>query len=201
MAYQEIKLTRRDVARGEIHTAIDLLILGGDPVSCHVLASAASDVLRGVANATGKRTFDSAMEEYIGTEHLTDYRKHVSCNYNFFKHAKDDPFRELGNFRPETTVIELFSAVADYSSVYGQITAPMTIFKAWFICRYPTWFQAPLDKVAEAIKPHLGHPEGLPLAESLKEARMLLATIKHDPTIFLEAVGGAQLDPIGNIEF
>jgi len=191
MKFEEIKVTRRSIARGEIETAIDLLVLGGDAVSCHVLASAASDVLRGVAQSTGKKTFDSIAEEYVKPEHLKDWRRHMSGNYNFFKHVKDDPCRELDSFRPETTVIKLFSAVVDYGVVYGQHTAPMLLFKAWFYCRHPSWLLPPLNATIEALKPRLGSPAGLPLAEAVVAVRHLLTGIKRDPSIIVEALQAA----------
>ena len=116
MLYDEIKLTRREMTRAEIDSAINLL-LAGDYVSAHVLAFAGKAILRGIAKSQGIETLEDEFELYINDEHVKKWRESINDAYNVFKHANDDPERELDKFRPETTVVAIFTALTNYGSI------------------------------------------------------------------------------------
>jgi hypothetical protein len=179
MIHEEIKVTRRDMVRAEIDSAIDLL-LALDFVSAHVLAFSAKAVLRGVAKARGIETIDEVFEDYIKPEHLKDWREAITESYNVFKHANNDPDRELDKFRPETTVIAIFTACVNYGLVYKQWSFPMLLFRSWFFCRHPNFAKPPFDETVETWKPNFGHPEGKPLSEAMKPMDEMIAAFRQN---------------------
>lgn len=176
MAHEEIRLDRRIMVRSEIDTAITALA-AGDYVSSHVLAFAAKAQLRGIAGARRIETFDDEAEVYIKPEFLGDYRKLMNDAYNVFKHATDDPDRELPAFRPETTVIAIFTAIVNYGLVYGQRSVPMVIVYAWFLSRHPNFAKPALHANIQQWKRAFDDPEGKPLAEALGSLRKMVAAV------------------------
>ncbi len=60
-----IKLTKKEVVRRELGTAIRLFVTGGDPVAVYVLASAAAAILHGVGKANAKETWRTAFFDLI----------------------------------------------------------------------------------------------------------------------------------------
>jgi hypothetical protein len=179
MPYEEMKLTRREMVRAEIDSAIDLFV-SGDVVSAHVLAFAAKSVLRGVAKAEKIETFDDVIATYVRPEHQKDWWNRVNESYNVFKHADSDPARELERFRPETTTIAIFTATVNYGLVFKQRTFPMTIFYAWFLARHPSFALPALSDAVDSWKNMFDHPEGKPLKEAVAQMSELLLLAKEN---------------------
>jgi hypothetical protein len=126
-------LTRRQVARQEIETAIGLVFGGGSLVCANLLAWAAVDVLRGVAHARKVETYFDRLETMVRPEKLVEFRRLIRDHYTFAKHADRDPERVVENFNGETVNLVLLGATEDYPTLYGQQTLPMMLFKTWFL--------------------------------------------------------------------
>ena len=173
MSYEEMRLDRRTAIRAEIEAAIRLF-LSADYVPAHVLAFAAKGQLRGVAKSRGIDTFDDEAELRIKEEYISLWRKAINASYNFFKHADNDPELELEHFRPETTVMALFSAVINYGLVYGQRTLMMTLVFAWSLSRHPNIAKESLRRQINDWKTAFGDPEGKPLDEAVKYLRDMI---------------------------
>ena len=131
------RLSRRQVAREEIETSIDLIVEEGSPVSAHLLAWAAIDVLRGVAMNRGEETFLERLETIIRDEKIKVWRSVLRSHYTFAKHADRDPEREVEDFNPESTHLTLLAAITDYGTIYKQLTLPMYLFRGWMFVRNP----------------------------------------------------------------
>lgn len=187
MAYEEIRVTRRDMARAEIHSGIGCLV-AGDYVSAHVLAFSAKAILRGVAKARGINTIDDEFELYIKEEHIPDWRKAITEAYNVFKHANDDPDRELDKFRPETTAIALFTATINYGLVYRQASLSMTLFRSWYFCRHPDWAKPPFNETVEEWKAGFNNPADKPLQEAVSGLREMLGLLKQYPDMLFARI-------------
>lgn len=166
-------------------------------MSAHVLAFAAKGILRGVAKADGVETFDDQLEQRIKPEFIKQWREAVSDAYNVFKHANEDPKRELENFRPETTTIALFTAVTNYGLVYKQRTFPMAAYFGWFISRHPKFALPPLSDELHKWKGSFGHPEGKPLSAAISG---LAEAISLDGELLDEAMKQLPDDIARNIE-
>lgn len=173
MSYEELRIDRRRAIRAEIDSAISAVSMG-EYVPAHVLAFAAKGQLFGIAKARGIQTFDDEGESYIKPEFVRVWRKSVSFSYNFFKHADSNPGLDLDHFRPETTLIAIFTDVVNYGLVYGQRSLRMTVMYAWFLSRHTTWAKESLRVRVEMWKKIFNAPEGKPLDEATTMLRSLV---------------------------
>jgi hypothetical protein len=123
-------MTKRDVVRQEIDTAIDIMLSDGSMIAAHVLASAASEILKGVGSEVGTQTLSSMMDLMIRPDKKKEFYKAFKGHYNFAKHADNDPSSEK-SFRPRIALITVFQAIVDYQLVYGVVTIPMLLFQTW----------------------------------------------------------------------
>jgi hypothetical protein len=185
MRYEEFKIERRAAIRAEIEAAIRLLV-SEEYVPAHVLSFAAKGQLRGIAKARKIETFDDEAEQYIRQEHLKNYRRLVNFAYNFMKHSDEDPDLHLDRFRPETTVIAIFSATINYGIIYGQRSLPMTIMFAWSLSRHPSFARETLQSRITDWKAAFGYPEGKPLNEALRALRDMVAVLDQLPQRVLD---------------
>lgn len=176
-----IKLTRQLVARQEIDTAIRLLFSGGRPITVHVLAWAAVDVLKGVAEARGVRTFHGEIHKRIRPEHLGEWKQAERNAYNFFKHSDRDPEREIDDFNPELPWIPLLAAVVDYGEIYHLHTFPMVMFKSWVMWRRPDFWTGDFGMAAEILGAGLGDPHAVPYEESFYLFNEMLSRFDRSP--------------------
>ena len=168
------RLTRRAAARAEIDTAIDLFLGHSDHVSAHVLAWAATEMLRGIATAQLKQTFQSILEDWIKSEYLNEWRANIKKAYNFSKHADRDPDSAIDDFRPESTSYVIFGACHDYSMLHDQKSWSMLVFQNWFQCRNPRLAIEPLRTAIPSIAKSLGLPAEVGFRESTREAHEIL---------------------------
>jgi hypothetical protein len=117
-----------------INTALYLWFKEQDPISEHLLAASALDVLKGVGHRKNvtSHVFNSEMEKLLG--------KKLRMAMNFFKHGPDshgkpsdiDPDAAL-QFAPVVTELFLIDAVQMYGKIYGSLTPLMHTFRAWFM--------------------------------------------------------------------
>ena len=143
-------LTKIDVARRQLVTAIRLLFDGGDSVSIFSLAANAWEVIDVLCNKAGVLSFSNQTRENIQSG------KDLKCDYinspyrNFFKHADRDP--EAVSPQPKDSDIDslIFLAVEDYLRLQKKSPVEFQVFQLWFISIY-------IDKVsAEALSETLG---------------------------------------------
>jgi hypothetical protein len=87
----KILVSKMDVARRQLQTAIQLWFTDGDPISIHTLAAAAYEIIHAISKKRNPNRrdllFDSLIvkEEYRGI-----WAKIIKEPANFFKHAKRD---------------------------------------------------------------------------------------------------------------
>lgn len=126
-----LKLSKLDVARRQLDTAIALWFHEGEPVSAHALAFSANKVLRGVCQKRQiaepilfdlKRIKKGAEKEYMRLIHAAP---------NFFKHADNDA-DEVMDFYPKATEFVIFDAVETYFLLTSHRTSLMTVFRFRF---------------------------------------------------------------------
>jgi hypothetical protein len=140
-------ITKQEVVSRQLETAIVLFFCDDDAISVHVLASAASQILYDVCKHKGKVSIRDVWQDYISEECQPNWRKRTTQAFNYFKHARDDPFTELERFDPRSNEWLLFNACVDYLITYPGAETPFEILS------YFTWFLA--------IRPRLmrkGHP-------------------------------------------
>jgi hypothetical protein len=126
-----VTLTRRNIAKGELDTAILLWFLEKDVASIHVLASAAQEILHAIG---GKKT-PSLILNWLETEGTKTQRRKradkTKMSQNFFKHANKDPNYVL-DFNPRVSEFIMCDAVLCFNGVFHGLTPLMRIFEARF---------------------------------------------------------------------
>lgn len=92
-----LKVTKMEAARRQLHTATELWLAGGDPVSIQTLAAAARTLIDDVAKHRKVKRFDQ--RELAQLLSVTPEQAHGLFTHaaNYFKHADRDPESE-GHF-------------------------------------------------------------------------------------------------------
>jgi hypothetical protein len=163
-----LSIDRRRLVREEIETAIDLIFTQGSAIAANLLASAARDVMRGVAESNGIVLLGQMMEAAIKPEKLGEIRNLMRANYNFAKHADRDPDKILPEFKQEESLWSLFVAVSEYEILYQQSIIPMKILSHWMIARRPELIEQ--DSVLHSSSPDFGDGATLERAEKIYAA-------------------------------
>lgn len=127
-----MKLHKKEIARRQIETALDLFFVQGDILSIITLAGAGEEILGNLLQRAG---------EPCAMDHLIDYDKcltvtgrdpkivneEVNGIRNSLKHA-NRPFEDELEVDSEHAVAMLTRAVANYVSLEGSLTPPMHKF-------------------------------------------------------------------------
>ncbi len=155
-------ITKQDAASGQLVTAVALFFCDDDPISIHVLASSASQILYDVCKHKGVTSIRDVWLDYIVDEYETEWIRKTKQAYNYFKHAKDDPFTALERFDPRSNECRLLEACIDYLTVYKFPQSPLEVrfYFTWFLITHPRIIRR-------------GHPltEFVTTAQSLNELR------------------------------
>ncbi|MCE3272834.1 MAG: hypothetical protein K0S57_3231 [Ramlibacter sp.] len=128
-----IPLTKVDVARRQLVTAITLFFNGGDSVSVLSLAANAWEVIDALCMRAGVASMSAQTRTYMapGKDLKKDYIN--SPFRNFFKHADRDPDAVLQDL--DDSVVEgiLFLAVEDYIRMHGRSPIELQAFQLWYL--------------------------------------------------------------------
>jgi hypothetical protein len=124
-----VKLSKLDVARRQLETAIRLYFSMGDPVSIHTLTSAAYQVLRDLNKAHAwAPMLKDALPELVRQEDRDAVTKKLNEAVNFFKHADRDR-AEVLEFKQEQTELFLFDACQKYRLLTSE-AVPVLLLRA-----------------------------------------------------------------------
>jgi hypothetical protein len=131
--------TKVRLARAQLGTALDLFMRDRDPISVHVLASGAAEVLEGVALASNVRPFSSHILSDQPTLNMTDIRRLRNQYWNAMKHFYG---RDNKSVRDDEDLIRDFSDVAndtalflgwhDFQAVTGTLPIGAQVFQIWY---------------------------------------------------------------------
>lgn len=137
MDHSIITITKRSAARHEIDGAIRVLADHRNFIAAELLASAAIDVIAGVARAAGVETFSTMFEERIRPENLREAQKIVRKPYNFLKHSDRDRDTAIDRYRTDAAIFRIFIAIIDFEACWKTKTLTMMIYLSWFLSRNP----------------------------------------------------------------
>jgi len=141
-----LQLTKIDVVKKELETAIRLYFEYSDPISIHSLTCAAHGILSDL-NRKNKRNPMIVSDVLIADEYKKEWNNRLKRPQNFFKHADRDS-KETIDFDPEITQYFIFDAVLKYHELTGEIPNYFAIFKSWFMAQNLEFFIiAEKDKV------------------------------------------------------
>lgn len=136
-------LTKMDVARRQLGTALWLFLEDVDPVSVHTLAAAGGEVAEQLARTAGLSPF---MEHIIGTNpdmSAAAFYRLARQHANAFKHSNDRGGRPrndddlLQNFEDRQNDALLFVGWSDLGAASGSLPVEAQVFQVWFYACYP----------------------------------------------------------------
>ena len=133
MDQRKIKVSKLDVVRTQVETAIRLYFACGDPVSIHTLGAASFQILVDLDNhgpQTG--TLLDAVKRQVKPEYVKEVLKMFAEPENFFKHADRDP-EVLLEFPLSEPEFYLWECVAKYQELAGNDTPLMQVYRTWFM--------------------------------------------------------------------
>ena len=136
-----MRLHKKEIARRQIDTAIELVYRANDFVSITTLAGASEEILGELLRREGKvNVFDHliALGKSRGATGWDVNEVNAVANRarNNFKHAHD-PHEDEGEFSFEEAIAMLTRAVANYTSLYNDPTPQMLKFAEHIISQYP----------------------------------------------------------------
>lgn len=142
-----LQISKLDVAKRQIETAIRLYFFAGDPVSLHTLTAAAYNVVRDVNTKRGgdPMLFKDQIFDYIKPEYEKMLRKKINEAENFFKHADRDHEATL-EFNPDQTEIMMLDVCIQYYKLTGESPPLFVAFRMWFMANNQALFDLPEDK-------------------------------------------------------
>jgi hypothetical protein len=129
----EKDLTKRDVARRQLMTAIELFFQNKDLVSVLSLATNAWEVVDALCTRAGVVSMSNQARENVRAgKDLKIHYINQPCR-NFFKHADTDPDAVLEEFDEKSVEGILFLAVEDYIRLFKQSPLELQVFQAWYL--------------------------------------------------------------------
>lgn len=85
--------SKLDIAGDHIRAAIQMIAVGSNPYSTHVMVMACEEMLHSIAEAK-KVKLSGSIDDAIKPDRLKEWRQHLRSAYNFFKHADKDPDKD-----------------------------------------------------------------------------------------------------------
>ena len=144
-----VSLSKQEVARRQLVTAINLFFDQGDSVSIYTLGQAAWEVLDSLRKHQGKIRFREGIERANSLSPKEVY-KIATYGRNFFKHADKDPEVCLKEFHDELNDQVLMCASFDYTTISDSLPVELQLMKLWYFAAYPS--KAPLEGAEEYLE-------------------------------------------------
>jgi len=130
-ARQAKKTSKLDIAGDHIRAAIQMIAMGVNGYSTHVIVMACEEMLRSIAEAK-KVKLSGSFDDAIKPDRLNEWRQHLRSAYNFFKHADKDPAEgyEGPSGDKLNTVNEILTMLncSSYMELSGTAPDEMTLF-------------------------------------------------------------------------
>jgi hypothetical protein len=139
----KLKEIKRSIARCQLGTALDLFLADRDPVSVHVLASGACELLDGLAEVEGTDRFMTHILESFPDCNVAELRRIQRKYYNAFKHllergkaAARNDVDVINAFNDNVNDHALFIGWHDYMSLAHSLPVEAQVFQAWYFTVY-----------------------------------------------------------------
>jgi hypothetical protein len=181
-------LTKRDVARRQLATAIRLFFDAGDLVSTFSLAANAWEIVDILCERQCVVSISRQTREHLpaGKDLKYDY---INSPYrNFFKHADRDPEATLVEFRTGNVDAIIFLGVEDYLRLFEKAPVEFQVYQLWYLATNSEKVASGhLASVLERTDDAFPGIRDLPRAEQLALGRKVLceamanAEVRADP--------------------
>ncbi len=137
-------LTKIDIARHQLGTALDLFVRDKDPVSIHSLASGACELLHGIAIVSTVSPFFNHIQATHPNFSPAELAQLQNQYWNAFKHFYKPNKRDvrnddeiLSNFSDKRNDVPLFIGWWDYLAVAKRLPIAAQVFQIWYYTLYP----------------------------------------------------------------
>jgi hypothetical protein len=144
------RLTKLDVARHQLGTALDLFIRDRDPIAVQCLACGGGELIDKIASLADIPTFSTHMLETVPELDIGELRNLQRQYWNAFKHMEDrgrkprDDDGILAAFDDTKNDAALFVGWWDYYAVTGKLPLPVQVFQIW-------WYALNEEKLAPGV--------------------------------------------------
>jgi hypothetical protein len=138
-----MSLTKMEVARAQLVTALDLFLRDKDPIAVHCLACGGGEIIEKVAEAQGNKVFATHI---MSTQPQMDRGKIKRLRnqyWNAFKHYSDfnglprDDAELFARFDDTVNDSSLFIGWWDYqSAAQGRLPVAAQVFQVWYYAVY-----------------------------------------------------------------
>lgn len=139
-----IRLSRQNICRTEINAAVRLFLIDEDPISAHLLASAATEIMVALSNGKPGVGWNDMRELMKKASVPPDLSEEVFQSllhpYNFLKHSSSD-FTIENDSSVEYIVITIYTAVQSYKLLFGDLSAEMSVFYSIVIAWRIHWWE------------------------------------------------------------
>lgn len=175
------QLTKLDIARRQLATAIDLFFAGRDAVSVYSLAANSWEVIDALCRNAGIDSFSIQARENIpaGKDLKVNY---VNSPYrNFFKHADTDREKTLPPLPDSQVEAVLFLAVEDYIRLNERSPVQFQVFQLWYLAKHPEKLAPGVaNELVEGVTSAFPGLSSLPRNSQLVLGAQMLASAAHD---------------------
>lgn len=140
-----LQLDKLTVATMQLNSAIRLFFEDRDPVSVHTLVCASLEILQKLINDRSKIITNQLVIHpdtmFVNEEYRKEYKRIISKNRNFFKHADRDR-KDIIKFNTEINELYIFEAYRTFLIVSSidVLSVEMQTFYIWFFAHYKDIF-------------------------------------------------------------
>lgn len=177
----EHSLTKTDVSRRQLVTAIRLLFDEEDSVSVFSLAANAWEVIDVLCNKAGVVSLSNQTREHIQGGKDLKYDFINSPYRNFFKHADRDPEAISPPLKDSDVDSLVFLAVEDYLRLQKKSPVEFQVFQLWFMSIYTDKVSAEsLSEIIGAIQSTFPNIGSLERTDRLAMGKKVLVDARAD---------------------
>jgi hypothetical protein len=180
---REQVLTKIEVARRQLVTAIRLFFDNADSVSVYTLGHAAAEILDRLCRHRGKMSFRGEIKSVHG---FTDkeLKRIAELGKDFFKHADRDPDGELSDFADTLNDAVLAMATTDYHELEPTRPIELQLYLRWYFVTNGEKVGAELYGLGLVAFDEM---TGLSRAEQKAIGRETLARARIDPDVLSDS--------------
>jgi hypothetical protein len=145
--FEYINLNRQEICRLEVNSAIRLFLIHKDPISAHLLACAATEIMTVLSNGNLEVGLNGLRDQLQKSVLPDDDQKEVFDNllhpYNFLKHSSSDP-HVTNRFSVDYIGITVYMAIHSYKVLFGDLSSEMKVFCGIFqVWKSDFWIDTP----------------------------------------------------------
>lgn len=175
-------LTKIDVARRQLVTAIRLLLDDRDPVSVYSLATNAQEILSALCERRGLLSLRSNIAAPTGMNGVQIQTQLINPARNFFKHADRDPDSIWRDFTDSDCDHILLIPSIDFIMLEGKSPIEAQVFVTWYAALYPEKIPQNTDW-SNAAGRHFAGIRNAQRSDQKRAATALIAAALKNPVL------------------